>query len=136
MRLQPNNFLSSVFVLGLSLIGTLAFAAQPDYNAILTFKHGQQIGVRNVYPAELRNAAVALTSAFNDQPPTYARLLSVAESMSAKDRCFNLFSSRIALASVEGGLLDASANAENFLKNSISTIEDVNSRTQVTCKMK
>ena len=136
MRLHPNNLLSSVFVLGLNLIGTFAFAAQPEYNTILTFKNGQQIGVRNVYSAELRNAAVALTSAFNDQPPTYARLLSVAESMSAKDRCFNLFSSRIALSSVESGRLDASANAENFLKNSISTIDDVNSRTQVTCKMK
>ena len=136
MRLHPNNLLSSVFVLGLSLIGTFAFSAQPEYNTILTLKNGQQIGARNVYPAELRNAAIALTSAFNDQPPSYARLLSVAESMSAKDRCFNLFSSRFAFASIDGGLLDASANTENFLKNSIKTIEDVNSRTQVTCKMK
>lgn len=126
---------ASFALMWLCLFAPSASAAPPDHNSILTYKNGLQIGKRDVYPVELRNAAVLLTSTFKEQLPSYGRLVSVAEGMSAKDRCFNLFSSRAALASVQSGMLDASANAESFLKNSIASIEEVNTRTQVTCKM-
>jgi len=88
-----------------------------------------------VKAVELRNAAIAMTNEFRDLTPSYDLLVSVAKDMTAKDRCFNLYSSRAALASVEGGMLDASANAEEFLKNSIASIEEVNSQSQVMCEM-
>jgi len=109
-------------------------AASPAYT-ISTFKNGQPIGARVVKAVELRNAAIAMTNEFRDLTPSYDLLVSVAKDMTAKDRCFNLYSSRAALASVEGGMLDASANAEEFLKNSIASIEEVNSQSQVMCEM-
>ena len=84
---------------------------------------------------ELRIAAIALTNEFRDLTPSYDLLVSVAKDMTAKDRCFNLYGSRAALAFIEGGILDASANAEEFLKNSIASIEEVNSQSQVMCEM-
>jgi hypothetical protein len=102
---------------------------------ISTFKSGQKIGVRKVKPQELRNAATTLVTVFQNQTPSYSRLIDVAKGMTARDRCFNLYGSRVALASVKSGKLDSSANAEEFLANSISTIEAVNTETQVTCKM-
>lgn len=114
---------------------TQTTAASTAYT-ISTFKNGQPIGTRKVNTVELRNAATALTSVFQEQIPSYDRLVSVARGMTAKDRCFNLYSSRTALASVEAGMLDASANAEGFLKNSITSIEEVNNQTQVTCEMR
>lgn len=103
---------------------------------ISTFKNGQQIGTRKVNAVELRNATIAMTSAFQDRLPSYDLLVNVAKGMTAKDRCFNLYSSKVALASVEGGMLDASANAEGFLKSSIDSIGEVNSLTQVTCELR
>lgn len=114
---------------------TQTMAASTAYT-ISTFKNSQPIGTRKVNAVELRNAAIAMTSAFQDQIPSYDLLVSVAKGMTAKDRCFNLYSLRVALASVEGGILDTSANAEEFLKNSIVSIEEVNSKTQVTCEMR
>ena len=112
-----------------------AAAASVEYS-ILTFKNSQQIGIRKVKPVELKNAAIGLSSAFKEQSPTYDVLVNVAKGMTAKDRCFNLFSSRVALASIEAGQLDASQYAEDFLKNSIASIELVNDQTQVKCEMK
>ena len=112
-----------------------SFGAQNVYT-IFTFKNGQRLGARVVKPIELRNAAVGMTTAFREAKPSYAVLLDVAKSMTAKDRCFNLFSSRIALASASSGLLDVSANAEEFLKNSVASIEEVNGQTQVACEMR
>lgn len=126
--------ISLVTLLVLCAAAPQSMAASPDYT-IVTFKNGRPIATREVYAMELRNAAVALTSRFREQTISYSRLLSVAKSMTAKNRCFNLYSVRTALASVEGGLLDASANAEEFLKNSIASIEEVNSQSQVTCEM-
>jgi hypothetical protein len=107
----------------------------PTYT-IFTLKNGQQIGKRIVHVAELRDAATALIAAFQERTPDYSLLVSVAKGMNAKDRCFNLYSSRTALASVQGGIQDASANSEEFLNNSIRSIEEVNNQTQVTCDMK
>lgn len=125
--------LSAAFVLCVATTQTMA--ASTAYT-ISTFKNGQPIGTRKVNVVELRNAAIALTSVFQDRIPSYDQLVSTAKSMTAKDRCFNLYSSRVALASVEGGILDASANAEEFLKNSIISIGEVNGQTQVTCEMR
>ncbi|WP_227105137.1 hypothetical protein [Chromobacterium rhizoryzae] len=119
----------------LSALVVQAMAA-PTVYTISTFKNGQLVGARKVKPSELRNAAIAMTSAFQEQTPSYDQLVSVAQGMTAKDRCFNLYSSRAALASVQAGMLDASPNAEQFLKNSIASIEEMNSQTQVTCKMR
>jgi hypothetical protein len=131
--MQRLILLLAVLVLCAATAQTMA--ASTAYT-ISTFKNGQPIGTRKVNAVELRNAAVALTSTFQDQIPSYDLLVSVAKGMTAKDRCFNLYSSRAALASVEGGMLDTSANAEGFLKNSIVSIEEVNSKTQVTCEMR
>lgn len=131
--MQRLILLSAVLVLCAATTQTMA--ASTAYT-ISTFKNGQPIGTRKVNAVELRNAAIAMTSAFKDKIPSYDLLVSVAKGMTAKDRCFNLYSSRVALASVEGGILDASANAEGFLKNSIVSIEEVNSKTQVTCEMR
>lgn len=114
---------------------SLAKTAAPVYT-ILTLKNGQQISKRVVNSAELHNAAIELTIAFQARSPDYSILLGVAKGMTAKDRCFNLYSSRTALASVQGGILDASANSEEFLRRSIKSIEEVNNQTQVTCEMK
>lgn len=129
-RLIP---LSVVLVLCATAAQTMAASTA---FTISTFKNGQPIGTRKVTAAELRNAAIALTSVFQEQMPSYDRLVSVAKGMTAKDRCFNLYGSRVALASVEAGMLDASANAEGFLKYSIKSIEEINSQTQVTCEMR
>lgn len=123
-----------LMALVLCVVTTQTMAASPAYT-ISTFKNGQPIGVRVVNLIELRIAAIALTNEFRDLAPSYDRLVSVAKDMTAKDRCFNLYSSRAALAFVEGGILDASANAEEFLKNSIASIEEVNSQSQVMCEM-
>jgi len=114
----------------------LQAAAVPVEYIIFTFKNDQPIGSRQVKPVELKNAAIALSSAFKEQTPTYEVLVNVAKGMTAKDRCFNLYSSRVALASIEAGILDASQYAEDFLKNSINSIESVNDQTQVKCEMK
>lgn len=114
-------------------------AKQPERGAaytISTFKNGQRIGTRKTEAAELRNAATALTSAFQEHTPSYDRLVSVAKGMTARDRCFNLYSSRVALASIEAGMLDASQNAKTFFQDSISSIEAENSQTQITCNMR
>lgn len=131
--MQRLILLSTVLVLCAATTQTMA--ASTAYS-ISTFKNGQPIGARKVTTVELRNAAIALTGVFQEQMPSYDRLVSVAKGMTAKDRCFNLYSSRAALASVEAGMLDASANAEGFLKNSITSIEEVNGQTQVTCEMR
>lgn len=55
--------------------------------------------------------------------------------MTAKDRYFNLYSFRVTLASIESGLLDASTNAEDTMKNAITSIEEVNGRSKVSCEM-
>ena len=110
-------------------------AAPPTYT-IATFKNGQPIATRDVEPIELRHAAIALTTAFKDQTPSYALLVSAAKDMTAKDRCFNLYSSRAAMTSVVSGMLDASSNAKEFLKNSIASIEKVNNQTQITCELR
>ena len=104
---------------------------------ISTFKNGQPLGMRKTEAAELRNAAIMLAGVFQESTtPSYERLVTVAKGMTAKDRCFNLFSSRVAIASIEAGMLDASQNAEVFLKSSISSLEAINSQTQVTCEMR
>jgi hypothetical protein len=126
-----------IVVLVLCAIASRTMAASSaNYYTISTFKNGQAIGVREVNPDELRNASIALVSHFKDRIPSYGQLVSVANGMTAKERCFNLYSSRVALGSIESGMLDASANAEEFLKNSIVSIEEVNSKTQVMCEMK
>ena len=122
-----------LFCLALCIPVTNAFSASPAFT-VFTFKNGQKIGARIVKGEELRNAAFTLVSAFQEQVPSYQQLISVAKSMTAKDRCFNLYSSRFALASIESGNLDGSANSEEFLKNSIASIESVNSETRVTCE--
>lgn len=113
----------------------MAKTPPPTYT-IVTFKNGHEIGKRTVRIVDLHNAARALISAFNDRTPDFGLLVGVAKSMPAKDRCFNLFSSRVALASVQAGIFDTSANSEDFLNKSIRSIEEVNSQTQVTCDMK
>ena len=133
--MQRLILLSTVLVLCTATTQTMAASASTAYT-ISTFKNGQPIGTREVSAVDLRNAAKHLTSAFQEQMPSYERLISVAKGMTAIDRCFNLFSSRVALASVKAGMLDASANAEGFLENSITSIEKVNSQTLVTCEMR
>ena len=111
-----------------------AMAEQNSYT-IYTFKNGMRLGTRIVTVMELRESAVYLTTRFQEQTPSHDRLATVAKSLTAKDRCFNLYSSRSALAAVQAGMLDASPNAEDFLKNSVESIEEVNRQTQVTCEM-
>ena len=130
--MQRSISLLTVLVL---CVAVPTMAASTNYT-ISTFKNGQPIATREVKAVELRNAAAAMITAFQDRAPNYAQLVSVAKGMTAKDRCFNLYSSRAALASVKGGILDASANAEEFLKNSIVSIEEVNGQTQVACEMR
>ncbi len=117
-------------------IATTQTMAAPTTHTIATFMNGQPIGTRVVKSVELRNAAIAMTNAFKNQTPSYVILESVAKGMTAKDRCFNLYSSRFALASVEVGMLDSSANAKEFLENSIASLQAVNSLSQVTCEMR
>lgn len=119
----------------LSFVVLQAVSAPVEYT-IFTFKNGQQIGARKVKPVELRNAAIAITDAFQERIPPYEHMVKVAKGMTAKDRCFNLFSSKIALTSIEAGKLDASQYAQDFLSGSVSSIESVNSQTQVTCEMR
>ncbi len=125
---------------GLSRSGSSSSPSQrPEKSAayiISTFKNGQPIGTRKTEAAELRNAAIGLAGAFQDKAPSYERLVSVAKGMTAKDRCFNLLSGKVAIASIEASKLDASQNAEVFLKNSIASLEAVNSQTHVTCEMR
>jgi|JI10StandDraft_1071094.scaffolds.fasta_scaffold1042309_2 hypothetical protein len=136
MDWQKTNYLFLAFAVGIAPnFGWAAKAASPVYT-VLTFKNNQKIGKRAVSAAELHHAASELVIAFQENPPTYEVLIEVAKSMTAKDRCFNLYSSRITLASVQSGLVDASANAEEFLVNSIRSIGEVNDQTQVTCDMK
>ena len=130
--MQRSISLLTVLVL---CVAVPTMAASTNYT-ISTFKNGQPIATREVKAVELRNAAAAMITAFQDRAPSYAQLVSVAKGMTAKDRCFNLYGSRAALASVKGGILDASANAEEFLKNSIVSIEEVNGQTQVACEMR
>lgn len=130
--MQRSISLLTVLVL---CVAVPTMAASTNYT-ISTFKNGQSIATRQVKAVELRNAAAAMITAFQDRAPNYAQLVSVAKGMTAKDRCFNLYSSRAVLASVKGGILDASANAEEFLKNSIVSIEEVNGQTQVACEMR
>lgn len=111
-----------------------ATAAQVT-TTISTLKNGQLIGTRKVNDSEFRNAAISLSQAFKEQTPSYEILLDVAKSMTAKDRCFNLYSSRFAIASIEAGKIDASQNAEDFLKKSISSIDAINSITNVNCEI-
>lgn len=111
-------------------------SASPKAGSISTYKNGQLIGVRPVMNSELRDAATALSLVFRDKAPSYDHLVNVAEGMTAKNRCFNLYSSRFALASIEAGKLDASSSTRVFLKDSISSFEAVNSRTQVKCEMR
>lgn len=125
----------SLAFIGICLSASQATASPPTYT-IVTLKNGQEIGTRNIAAIELRNATSALVEAFQEQPPSYAVLLSIAKGMTAKTRCFNLYGSRIALASIESGKIDASANAEEFLKGSITSIEQVNAQTQITCEMR
>ncbi len=117
---------------GLSRPGSAASPLQrPEKSTafiISTFKNGQPMGTRKTEAAEFRNAAIGLVSTFQDKTPSYERLVSVAKSMAAKDRCFNLLSSKFAIASVEAGIVDASQNAEMFLKNSVASLEAVNSQ--------
>lgn len=125
--------------IGLALISVVlaqqVIAAPQDY-AIYTFKNEQLLGTRKVKLSEMRDGAIALTSTFKDKSPSYQVLLDVAKGMTAKDRCFNLFVSRVAIASIEAGKLDASQYAEEFFGNSIESIEAVNTATQVRCEMK
>ena len=120
----------------LILIASNQANAQPDSYTIYTFKNGMRLGTRIVTVVELRESAAFLTTRFQDQSPSYLRLVTVAKSMTAKDRCFNLYSSRSTLAAVQAGMLDASPNAEEFLKNSAASIDEVNRQTQVTCEMR
>lgn len=128
--------LAAFFLAALCTVATHSVAAPSISYVISTFKNGQLIGTRKVNIVELRNAASTLSSAFQNEPPEYEQLLAVAKAMTAQDRCFNLYASRTALASVEAGIFDASANSEEFLKNSIASIEEINSYTQVTCAMR
>lgn len=131
---------SAATAITITVFACLAQAANPRTEmstyTIVTLKSGQSIGTRKTEAAELRNAAIALTEAFPENVPGYENLLSVAKGMTAKDRCFNLFSSRVAMALIEADMLDASQNAEAFLKNSISSLEAVNSQTEITCEMR
>lgn len=103
---------------------------------ISTFKNDQIIGTRKVNEVELLSMAIGFTSEFKAQTSSYDLHLRVAKGMTAKERCFNLYTSRVALASVEAGVLDASANAERFIRNFITSIEEVNTQTQVVCEMR
>ena len=113
----------------------LGVGASSTYT-IATFKNIRPIGIRSVEAVEIRNAIILLINEFQDITPSYGQLITVAEVMSAKENCFNLYMSIIALASVEGGILDASTNAKEVLKNSIASIKEVNSQNQVTCEMR
>lgn len=130
----PNRILRASATFLMSVIFSQAMA-EPNSFTIYTFKSGMRLGTRIVTVMELRESAVYLTTRFQDQAPNYDRLVTVAKSMTAKDRCFNLYSSRTTLAAVLAGMLDASPNAEDFLKNSVASIEEVNYQTQVTCEM-
>lgn len=130
-------FLISVFLFVFFGIKPTKSEAAPISYVISTFKNGKQVGARKVNVGEIHAAASALNAAFqNESAPQYEQLFAVTKTMTAKERCFNLYASRSALASIETGIFDASANAEEFLNNSIRTIEDVNIQTQVTCQMK
>ena len=102
---------------------------------ISILKNGQEIGTRKTEATELHNAAIALASVFREKASSYERLVAAAKGMTAKDRCFNLFSSKVAMASIEAGMLEASQNAQMFFKISISALDAVNNKTQVTCEM-
>ena len=110
--------------------------AAPDSYSISTLKNGQQIGLRKVSSVEMRQSSSALANAFQEKRPSYDEMLDVAASMTAKDRCFNLFSAKLAVGAVEAGKIDVSATAESFLKDTIATIDQINKQTNVSCEIK
>lgn len=122
------------------LVLSLAFAhlsaeSAPSFYTIKTYKNGIAISARKVTVAELRSASHAMIDAFKDSSPSYDFLVNIANSMNAKERCFNLFGARTALATIETGIIDASKNSEESLKKSIASFEEVNGNTNVSCTM-
>lgn len=113
----------------------LGVGASSTYT-IATFKNNSPIGIRSVEAVEIHDTVIYFINEFREITPSYGLLISVAEAMSAKENCFNLYMTKIALASVEVGILDASTNAKEVLKNSIASIKEVNSKNQVTCEMR
>ena len=107
-----------------------------DIYIISTFKSGQAIDVRRADVAQLRDAAFAMTNALQKNTPSREQLLNAAKATPEKDRCFNLHSSMVALASIDAGTLDALQKTRELLRNSISSIEAVNSEAKINCEMR
>jgi hypothetical protein len=119
----------------LCLCASSAALAASGYT-ISTFKNGQLVGARKVSNEELRAAATGMASAFQQASPSHDQLLAAARSLTAKERCFNLYGGRLAAASVEAGKIDTSVDAEAVLQDSIATLTEINNQTHVTCDMK
>ncbi len=126
---------NSAFFALIALCACASVCAAPG-PTISTFKNGQVIGIRATTTEEVRAAATAMATAFEKDPPNRAALLGAAKAMTAKARCFNLYMGRVAMASIQAGKIDASANSEAFLQDSIATLSEVNDQTQVKCEMK
>lgn len=124
-------------VMAMAFVCSTSAAAQKDAGYVIsTYKNGAKVGSRKVTATELRNASIGLVDAFQAGRPDYQILLKAAKSMTAMDRCFQWFVAGIAMASIQSGALDASANAENFLQDSKESIGETNTATRVTCDMR
>ncbi|MGY8624340.1 hypothetical protein [Chromobacterium violaceum] len=130
MTSLPKAFL----VLSLAFVHFSAESA-PSFYTIKTYKNGIAIDAHQVTVTELSSSSHALIDAFKDSNPSFDFLIQIANSMNAKERCINLFGARTALATIEAGIIDASKNAEETLKKSITAFEEVNSNTNVSCTM-
>jgi hypothetical protein len=138
---KPENHISTFYFIALVLGFPFAETAEAAKNSdptyiISSFKNGQKIGARKTTGQELRDGAVFAANQFKGQTVGYESHLVIARTLDAKSRCYNLFSFRIAAASIEAGFIDTSMLAEQFFKNGISAIESVNSTTKVSCTMK
>jgi len=118
--------------LGLSIAAAHTMAAAGDFN-FLTIQDGKIINT-TAYKAEAVHAEAVKWIATLKKPINVETMMTVVNAMPAKDRCANFLSVAVALTMVEEGYKNVSELTKNSLQNLFYTIQDVNKKTQVTCR--
>lgn len=114
----------------------LSSAAEPADYMVETFRGGQLVHQRPTSRVEFQNSAKALIQFSSDRTVSHVQQVDMARALDARSRCFNLYATRMAAGGVALGKIDANANAEDFLKESAATLEDVNKKTGVSCGLR
>lgn len=117
------------------LFSTQHSFAGPDQYVISTMVNNKNIGDRRVISEELISSAYALTITFDKERPDYKTLLTAARNSTAKERCFNLYALRFTGDLIKTSQLNISSNVKGIIRNAINTIDQVNKKQSVKCKI-